>query len=782
MSNHEREIENLYQKLAEMEKRQVAFASEINDLRFRIQTLREQLQQEKQSISIPAPEVKPSPVFQESIPTPLQVQRPVPEKITPTPEKKPEIQTPPVFTKPQKNPGGGLERYIGQNLIPVIGIIITVIGVGIGAKYAIDHQLISPLTRIIIGYLIGGGLFFFAYRLKQKYEDFSAVLLSGSMAIFYFVTLAAYSMYHLIPLEITFPLMVVFTGYTVYSSIRYDKQIIAHIGLIGAYAVPFLVNNNSGRIGIFFSYMTIINIGILTVSFFRNWRILFYSTFFLTWFIFIGWLISQYNEAIHFKLALAFLSVFFFIFYAIDIIFKRFKENSFDGAVIIINAVIFYAAGAFLLYDTVDGTKNIAWFTLLNALIHGAISGLIYLLQIKEKKLQFLTNLLALVFFTIFLPIQFDGIWLMLSWLLEAVLLFWIGRTKRNLFLEIAAHPILALSFFCLLIGWGQDYFGWTPASFRPLLNEHFLKSLLFLGGLIFIRFCSKRVPASQNHMMWTHFSKNMVYVLTLVVLYFSFQLEISHYWNMKYQQSVAYALHQDYFKQQGNPVLQSLGKISNILYALVFLSVFAFFKRRTKTTEEFNVLFCISCMLAILSFLTVGLYHLNFLHLQYLWAEEGSIFYHGSGLIGVRYLSFAILAFALFQMMRFVKIKTPGKAMQISMEYVFHTVIVWCASAELVNWMHSINSDQAYKLTLSIFAGLYSLFLIVLGIWKKKKYLRIGAFSLFGITLLKLFLYDISQLDTIFKTVIFISLGILLLIIAFLYNKYKGVMFGDED
>jgi uncharacterized membrane protein len=80
----------------------------------------------------------------------------------------------------------------------------------------------------------------------------------------------------------------------------------------------------------------------------------------------------------------------------------------------------------------------------------------------------------------------------------------------------------------------------------------------------------------------------------------------------------------------------------------------------------------------------------------------------------------------------------------------------------------------QSDKLGLSILWGVYSLFMIVLGIMKHKKYLRIGAIVLFGITLIKLFFYDISHLNTISKTIIFISLGILLLVISFLYNKYR--------
>jgi len=85
--------------------------------------------------------------------------------------------------------------------------------------------------------------------------------------------------------------------------------------------------------------------------------------------------------------------------------------------------------------------------------------------------------------------------------------------------------------------------------------------------------------------------------------------------------------------------------------------------------------------------------------------------------------------------------------------------------------------SEQSYKLGLSILWGEYALFLIGLGIWKKKQYLRIGAIILFGVTLIKLFVYDIAHLNTISKTIVFCSLGVLLLIISFLYNKYKSAI-----
>ena len=98
---------------------------------------------------------------------------------------------------------------------------------------------------------------------------------------------------------------------------------------------------------------------------------------------------------------------------------------------------------------------------------------------------------------------------------------------------------------------------------------------------------------------------------------------------------------------------------------------------------------------------------------------------------------------------------------------------ILWVLSSELIHWMDIGNSSESYKLGLSIFWGIYSLILVALGIWKNLKHLRILAFVVFGLTLIKLFFYDISHLDTISKTIVFVSLGILLLIISFLYNKY---------
>jgi len=135
-----------------------------------------------------------------------------------------------------------LEKYIGENIISKIGIAALIIGVGIGAKYSIDNDLISPLVRIVLGYLVGAILLVLSLRLQKKYDNFSAVLLSGALTIFYFITYAAYAFYEMFPAYAAFLMMVLFTVATVAAALQLNKQFIAHIGLVGAYAVPILIS------------------------------------------------------------------------------------------------------------------------------------------------------------------------------------------------------------------------------------------------------------------------------------------------------------------------------------------------------------------------------------------------------------------------------------------------------------------------------------------------------------------------------------------------------------
>src|SRR5438045_3132313 len=181
------------------------------------------------------------------------------------------------------------ENVIGLRIIHLVGIVVLVIGLSIGVKYAIDRQLISEAVRIIFAYLAGIILYLLSWRLKKKYQLFSAILFSGAMASLYFTTYAAFVYYGFFSFAAAFLLMGGLTLYTAFESIRYNRQEIAVLGMVGAYGIPFLISANNGRIDLFFSYIIIINAGIVVLSFKKKWKVMGWLALFSSWILFISW-------------------------------------------------------------------------------------------------------------------------------------------------------------------------------------------------------------------------------------------------------------------------------------------------------------------------------------------------------------------------------------------------------------------------------------------------------------------------------------------------------------
>jgi uncharacterized membrane protein len=71
---------------------------------------------------------------------------------------------------------------------------------------------------------------------------------------------------------------------------------------------------------------------------------------------------------------------------------------------------------------------------------------------------------------------------------------------------------------------------------------------------------------------------------------------------------------------------------------------------------------------------------------------------------------------------------------------------------------------------------------LIAIGLKRKLKHLRIISLSLFLLTLLKLFFVDIRGISEGGKIAAFISLGVLLLIVSFMYQRLKKIILADES
>ena len=455
------------------------------------------------------------------------------------------------------------------------------------------------------------------------------------------------------------------------------------------------------------------------------------------------------------------------------------------------NSFIFFSLG-YLIIDGHNFTINyLGLFTLCNSAIHLLIAILISRQKKSDRNLFYLIAGLALVFFTIAIPVQLNGNQVTILWAFEAALLFWIGRNRNADFYEMLSYPMMFAAFFSIIQDWSVYYNAYLPeypsTRLFPIFNSHFLTSALFIGSFAFINFVNSTKKGKEKSFPLyldglEALIKYSIPAILLFAVYYSFKIEISTYWNQLFLDSATVIKKegQEFSDTYMNYDLNRFRDIWVLNYSLAFftiLSIVNMKKIRNTNLASINLGFN---LVLILVFLFSGLYTLSELRDNYLNQTLSAYYPRGIFNIQIRYISFVFFAAILATTLLYIKeefLRHFYSNLKIPADFLLYISVIWVCSSELISWMDILKYSESYKLGLSILWGVYSLLLIILGIWKNKKHLRIGAIGLFAVTLGKLFLYDISDQGTISKTIVFVTLGLLLLVISFLYNKYKHLI-----
>jgi len=347
----------------------------------------------------------------------------------------------------------GIENFIGLKLLHLIGILVLVTGISIGVKYAIDKKLISETMRILLAYGAGIILFILSVRLKKKYLFFSSILFSGSMASIYFTTYAAFVYYQFFPAIVAFLLMVALTVYTVLTAIGYDRKEIAIIGMVGAYGIPFLISANAERVELFFSYILLINLGVVFLSFKKGWKLMGQLALMITWMLFIGWGLLRYNDSQQW-IAIVFMSVYFILFLLSALAF-RIKRNMAltfgDTQQVIINNTALYIA-AIIVFGKNSIDAELATTTGFMFLLTGSLAFISSKMLSSEIVLQRLLTWQSLLLLLLFIIFQWDGLAVTLLWVAVSVLLFVWGIVTQKSWARLASVLLIGITLIKLLV------------------------------------------------------------------------------------------------------------------------------------------------------------------------------------------------------------------------------------------------------------------------------------------------------------------------------------------
>jgi len=654
-----------------------------------------------------------------------------------------------------------LEKFIGENLVNKIGIAILVLAISFFVKYAIDNNWIGPAGRVGIGIICGGILIAFAHRMRNSYKAFSSVLAGGGLAIFYFTITLAFQQFHLFTQIIALGIMVVITVFAVILSLLYDKQELAVIALIGGLASPFLVSNGANNYNSLFIYLLILNTGLLIIAYYKAWRILNVSSFALSVIVFATILYTLTTP--NYFIGLRYATIFYLLFFTINLINNIRENKSFlaiDFSILLINTALYFAAGLYLLTQ-MGQPEYSGLFSAALALINLVLSYILFRKKTVDPNILYLLIGITLTFISLTAPIQLHGNKITLFWASEMVLLYWLYQKSSIQLMKLTSLLIwmaLIISLFMDI----SDVYGRSAIHLTIIANRGFITTLFAAVSSYLLYILVKR--DSRPEIYGLAINKNLYRIVAIILLFLSGLLEVNHQFAFYYPNTDL-----------------------NILYLMLYVPVFVYlFHIISNRINGINYSWILAVTLfsgtAIVYLLLTPVY---FNQLQEMLESKKISAFH----FAIHWISDLFIGLVFYRLARlcqnnFDDGKKNACAWLLTGAIVTFLSFEICLLSELIFYSgpNPVDLIQTVyvKTALPVLWGLISFILMWLGMRNKQRNLRIISLSLFSITLLKLFLFDINNIPVAGKIAAFFCLGTLLLIISFMYQKVKKIIVDD--
>ncbi|MCL6566643.1 MAG: DUF2339 domain-containing protein [Acidobacteriia bacterium] len=368
-----------------------------------------------------------------------------------------------------------LESLIGGRLLNRIGIAALLLAAAFFLKLAYDNRWIGPAGQVAILLVCGAALLVWSqWLLRRGYPYFSEGIAGLGGAVLYLALYFGWSYHNLFGPGTAFTGMIPITITLLAIAVGRDSQRIAVIALLGGFATPMLASTGRDQQVTLFSYLTVLDAGLVALGWLRRWRSLELLAFAATQIYFWGWYNEFYTEEKLFRTA-AFATLFFLLFSAIPFLRAQ-RERQFTRGpflLVLANAFLFLIALRQMLWTEHRWMLTLAVLAL--SALHLVISRMSPPGEAGQPSpVRILYAGLALTFATLAIPIRLEGRWITLAWAIEGVVLIWSGFRTRLWLLRAAGLVLFALVAFRLFV------FPIPAATF--LLNARLL-TWLFCAG-----------------------------------------------------------------------------------------------------------------------------------------------------------------------------------------------------------------------------------------------------------------------------------------------------------
>lgn len=641
--------------------------------------------------------------------------------------------------EPQKDWLTPVFDFLKQNALTIIGIFTLVLGIGYFVKYAIDKNWIGETSRVGIGFLVGAGLIITGHFLRKNYTVFSSIITGGGVAILYFTTTIAFREYHIFSQNMAFAITCLITILSIALSHYYKSEILFIFSLFGGFLAPLMISTGQSNYIFLFTYLSVLNIGTLIIAYFRHWKSIGWISFIFTSVYLFFWTTENPDLA-----SIPFYLITYIIFYAFALQ-NYIKKDMLQQLDILMLVLINFSSVVGLVY--IFNELQVYPATVF-PIVFAAVNLLGMYREYKKKKFGihysvFTAITLSLV--TLAFALELKTHLITSVWAIEASLLLYIWKKTDHKIFKIFFYVLFPMVIFSQMITWAK-YF--DSDDLNIIFNPIFITSLVVIGSCFMNLILLKK--DSDEEKPNTEFYENLFKILSFGVIYFSILFEIIYH-----------------VSDQNWVFIVTICFLFTIFYVFILL----LFSKKLSISKDFE-----TGMIFLFLFLLTAHISTSQIATEIIKKKIDLGFY----LVHLLYIFPLIyLILKIIPQLDFIKINLSYWLISLD--------IVTGFSIELYRTYILINATSLAKiyslqnhfsiLYLPIIWAVLSCLFIYFGLKKGiPDFNKIG-FSLLGIMILKLYAYDVWQMDNVSRIIAFIILGIILLLSSFMFQRLKNII-----
>jgi uncharacterized membrane protein len=630
-----------------------------------------------------------------------------------------------------------IEQRIGARWTTWVGVIAILFAVAFFLRWSIENNLIGPGTRVVLGVITGSGLLAGGLLLHRRRDlpFLSEGFAGGGLSVLYLSLYAAYNYYGFLGSLSAFALMLLVTVAGSLVSVVTRRQATAVLATLGGLLTPILVATPHPDERVLLGYLLVLGLMVLGVAVVRSWpglnRIAWTGSVLLVVPVFARRLETDRPVA-----RLVLMSALFALYLAVPLIrawIER-KPSAPPDLVLLVGNAVAYFGGVYVTLET--------WVPKAEGPYAAALAALYVLAAVRhrarvpdDRPTEVLLTGLSVSLLTLAFPLALDGPWVTLGWAALAVTLFWTAAWVPKATVVAGGLVLLGLAAARAAI--------LDPSWYVPpvrVWNVYFLVHLLVIVAFGLAGEAAARIwPGRRESTELRSFLRFAGAVLLAALLWREptglwpgalLGLEmLASAWLAKSTRDVAFRF--------GTAVMAAL------LLARVFVEDAHLARAAAATLVNGPLLLRLAACGA--------------LAVAGRWLNSPGASPQASAL--GRTISVA---------------GACALPLALSLAWINHQRELLEEAVQAGARLHARRIAWRLQVGLSILWTLYGAGVLAWGFVRKSSPIRFAALAVLGGVILKVFLIDLSELQTVYRILSFLVLGVVLLGVSFLYQKLR--------